>query len=91
MVWSQSPTGKCWDNKFMKSMTASFQSFSSHYNKPSLMQINWGRSHPDYAIMWISEAKDSPKSPKNLRTQINGKCNDIMIVLTHSLMELSPS
>jgi hypothetical protein len=28
-------------------------------------------------IIQISEAKDSPKRQKKLRTQINGKCNDI--------------
>jgi hypothetical protein len=29
-------------------------------------------------VIRISEAKDSPKrSPKKLRTQIDGKCNDI--------------
>jgi hypothetical protein len=42
------------------------------YSKPSLIRINWGGG-----VIWVSEVKGSPKRRKKLRTQINGKFNDI--------------
>jgi hypothetical protein len=43
-------------------------------SKPSQIWLNGGRGHLHLAIMRISETKDSPKK---LRTQVNGKFNDI--------------
>jgi hypothetical protein len=43
------------------------------YSKPSLIRSNWGGE-----VIRISETKVSPKRKKKLRTEINGKFNDII-------------
>jgi hypothetical protein len=47
------------------------------YNKPLLIRSNWGRGHPNQAIICISEEKNSPKTQKKPRKQLNENCNNI--------------
>jgi hypothetical protein len=53
-----------------------FASLFIYTLNPLLIRINWGVGHQNLAIIRISEAKGSAERQK-LKTQINGKFNDI--------------